>query len=630
MCGIAGAMDVGSDQRSLVEAMAEKITHRGPDDAGYWEEGPISLGHRRLTIVDLSPGGHQPMLSHDGRMAIVHNGEIYNWRDLRRRLEATGIRFRSQSDTEVLLAMYQRFGIAMLDDLEGMFAFALRDITRSTLHLVRDRYGVKPLHYMKRGTGLIFASELRCFDNAGDLGGIDEEALGLYVAANYVAAPHTIWERVRRLGPGCRLEARLGETIGDPVKWFDPVQAAESRQSERPADQMVNLRETLRSAVHTRLQADVPVGVFLSGGIDSGLVSALAVAERPDITTLSVGFSDVPGYDESAMARLTARHLGTDHREITLSASDGIAAVTDVLERLDEPFADSSLIPTYLVSKAARREVKVALSGDGADELFGGYRKYLANRWARTPLVPRASTILARILGFLPEDRASVFLDQVRSVRRFAAGTSGSLVQRHRNMVGLLDWNVGAQLQRNRVENDPLLARLKVELSRTGHWSDEVQRILMADIAYVLPYDMLEKVDRASMWNSLEVRSPFLDSSLLSLAFSFEGSDHVGLLTTKRVLRRLAADLLPREVVTGPKRGFGVPLGEWFRGALTPLLRERLDPLEVDRVGLLNSRVIRTVLDEHLTRRRDRSWELWNMIVLQTWASRGSTGSDGR
>jgi asparagine synthase (glutamine-hydrolysing) len=526
----------------------------------------------------------------------------------------------SNGDTEVLLAMYENYGIDMLDQLEGMFAFALWDGRRQVLHLARDRYGVKPLYVSQGRTSLAFASELRALSDLGTR--VDPTAVSLYLATNYIPAPHTIWENIIHLPPGHRMEVDTKGRSGRPIRWFDPVAEVDRFVTgAADLDRRASLVTALGDAVDRRLEADVPVGIFLSGGLDSSIITALAVERKDHVVTLSVGYDDAPALDERAMARRVADHLGTDHREITVTAEDGLRAVDDVLARVDEPFADDSLLPTYLLCSAARREVTVALSGDGGDELFGGYRKYLGTRWASIPGAARGASFLDWTTQRVPDGRTTPIANYVRILRRFSRGVSSDLVAQQRGWVGHTDAGSVRSLLASPLEGpDPLRSRLAEELSRTKHWQDPILRVLMSDIGFVLPYDMLAKTDKASMWNSLEVRSPFLDRSVLPLAFSFSGDDHVGLRRTKRVLRSLVSDRLPAEVARRGKRGFGVPLGEWMRGPLRHLPYDRLDPANLASTGILRPDTVRDVIREHMEGNLDRSWELWNLIVLQTWA----------
>jgi len=620
VCGIAGIIGAHQCRDDAVSEMAKSLRHRGPDDSGIWNDIDITLGHTRLKVVDLTVAAAQPM-ERNGRV-LVFNGEIYNWRSLRKELEELGSVFVSQGDTEVLLAMYEQHGIDMLDRLEGMFAFALWDARQRTLHLVRDRYGVKPL-YVSRGSGsLAFASELRALAGLGSA--VDGEAVSLYLATNYIPAPLTIWENITHLPPGHRMEVSTDDFGGRLIRWFDPVATIDQHASPGTrADLHTRLVTILGDAVDRRLEADVPVGIFLSGGIDSSLITALAVERKDHVVTLSVGYDDAPVFDERAVARRVSEHLGTDHREITLTAEDGLRAVEEVLARIDEPFADDSLLPTYLLCAAARREVTVALSGDGGDELFGGYRKYLGTRWATIPGAARGASVLDWTTQWASDGRATAVDNYIRILRRFSRGVSADLVAQLRGWVGHTDAEaVRSLLVDPPVDPDPLRSMLADELARTQHWSDAIHRVLMTDIGFVLPYDMLAKTDKASMWNSLEVRSPFLDHSLLALAFSYSGSEHVGLRRTKRVLRSLAAELLPAEVAQRGKRGFGVPLGEWMRGPLRHLPFDRLDPANLASTGILRPDAVRDVITEHMDGNLDRSWELWNLIVFQTWAEK--------
>lgn len=618
MCGIAGIIGNHRDRSETVSAMAVALRHRGPDALDTWDGDALSLGHTRLKVVDLSEASAQPM-ERNG-LVLVFNGEIYNWRSLREELAKRGSVFMSHGDTEVLLAMYEKYGIDMLDRLEGMFAFALWDGPRRILHLARDRYGVKPL-YVSQGHGsLAFASELRALARLGTR--VDPAAVSLYLATNYIPAPHTIWENITHLPPGYRLEVDASGRGGRTVRWFDPV-AEIDRSVTGTADSDVHegLIVALGDAVDRRLEADVPVGIFLSGGLDSSIITALAVERKDHVVTLSVGYDNAPALDERAAARRVADHLGTDHREITVTVEDGLRAVDDVLARMDEPFADDSLLPTYILCSAARREVTVALSGDGGDELFGGYRKYLGTRWASIPGAARGASVLEWMTRRVPDGRTTLIDNYVRILRRFSGGVSSDLGAQLRGWVGHTDAAVVRSLLASPPDGpDPLRSRLAEELGRTAHWKDSIHRVLMADISFVLPYDMLAKTDKASMWNSLEVRSPFLDRSVLPLAFAFSGRDHVGLRRTKRVLRSLVSDRLPAEVARRGKRGFGVPLGEWIRGPLRHLPYDRLDPANLASTGLLRPDTVRDVIREHMEGIQDRSWELWNLIVLQTWA----------
>lgn len=621
MCGIVGLMGSYPDRVDAVTKMTEQLTHRGPDEQAVWETYHLTLGHTRLKIVDLSPAAAQPM--HRWPFTIIFNGEIYNWRALRADLERLGERFRSNGDTEILLSLYERYGIGMLDRLEGMFAFALWDEDQKILHLVRDRYGVKPLLYAPLPDGVVFGSEPRCFAKLNGVDfRLDREALTAYLATNYVAAPHTIWSGVRRLEPGHRLEVSPGSPPGAQIRWFDPVSTVDAQRVGNPSVARERLREAMSHAVELRLQADVPVGVFLSGGIDSSIVAAVAASRQDKVVTLNVGYESAPAMDERDHARRVAEWLDTEHREILITADQARIAVEEVLARVDEPFADDSLVPTFILARAARREVTVALSGDGGDELFGGYTKHLGSRWAQVPGAARGARLLELITRTVPEGRTNAPGNAVRMLRRFAGAVGADLIQRQRSWIGLLHHDAAEALTRlQSPTHDPVVERLEAEFARTAHWDDEIARVLMADVTHVLPHDMLDKVDRASMWNSLEVRSPFLDRRVLPLAFSFPGDRHVGLLQTKRVLRSVFQDLLPPEIVHRPKRGFGIPLGEWMRGPLAHLL-DILSPSELKVTGVLDPLAVRTMVDEHLARRRDRSWELWNLIVLQSWSTR--------
>jgi asparagine synthase (glutamine-hydrolysing) len=613
MCGIAGQASVGisghanADAMRLGTAMCGTMVHRGPDDSGVWsrEDGSVVLGHRRLSIIDLSPLGRNPMVWDDGRLRITFNGEIYNFRELRTELEADGCRFRSQTDTEVILAAYDRWGVACLERLAGMFAFAIWDEPRQRLFLARDRFGKKPLYYSLRDGRLTFASELKALlADAAFPRAVDPAALRLYLRFGYVPAPLTIFSGARKLPPGHYATFERGRLTIE--QYWDPVSIALSDPlplSFEDADAELDAR--LKTAVAGRMIADVPVGAFLSGGIDSSLVVALMQeAGSAAARTFTIKFEN-PEFDESAYAAAVARHLGTEHHEEVCT----VRAMLDVVERLpqffDEPFADSSAIPTYLVSEATRRHVTVALSGDGGDELFFGYPRYFyigRGKWIlRAPRPVRRSAALfasaapwrrvRRVADVLREDDADPYA-------RFVTWWGGEEL---RALGGDTSVPAAYGLARARLQALPSEARPPV-----------------LDIVSYLPEDILTKVDRASMAVSLETRCPLLDHRVAEIALRMPVRWRSDGRTGKLPLRRLLEKRVPRTLIDRPKMGFGVPLEDWFRGPLRSRMDGYVNGPALQQLGL-EPAPVRRLWREFLSGHSHRVDRLWNVFALGAW-----------
>ena len=691
VCGLAGVWDprgrTAEELGHLAAAMAATLAHRGPDDEGVFVDGPagLALGHRRLAVVGLGPDGHQPMVSASGRLVCAYNGEVYNHRELRRRLAAEGVAFRGASDTEVLLAAAETWGIeTALERVEGMLALALWDRGTRRLVLARDRFGEKPLYYGMLGGALVFASELKALRvHPGFPGGprgpvdpsvLDPVALRAYFRLGQVPAPRTIYAGVTKLGPGSLVsvdEAGLRRRELVPQRWWSPVERAVAGAGNRLAgspEQLADrVEEALARSVATRLVADVPVGALLSGGIDSTLVVALAqVQAREALRTFTVGFAEA-AYDESAWAAKVAAHLGTDHTQLVVSPAE-VAAVVPTLGHLyDEPFADASQLPTHLVSALARRHVTVALSGDGGDELFGGY-----NRHRYGPSVWASASRLPAVLRWLAAHGLSALPPQ--ALDRLAAGLEGHLPGVRAG--GLLPRNPGTKLAKlARVldaESPDELYRRLVErpgpagpgTGGKGPWhrglagpglggSDGsgpshpmaagvggglpapeleslAERMMLADLLGYLPDDILTKVDRASMGVSLEVRAPFLDSAVAELAWRLPPGEKVAGRQGKVVLRRVLARHVPASLTERPKMGFGVPLGDWFRGPLRGWAEEVLSesPGWEDVVAAAGGAApSQAAIEASWVRQRagraDHTAELWDVLVLRSWLAGG-------
>ncbi len=652
MCGIAGIWGQlpGSEARAVAADMATAIAHRGPDAAGVWgaEDGGPALAHRRLSIVDLSAAGAQPMHSACGRFVLVFNGEIYNHRSLRRELERDGARFVGRSDTEVLVEACSAWGLdTTLERTEGMFALALWNRVTRRLALARDRLGEKPLYYGWHDGAFLFASELKALHAwPGFRPTLDRGALALYLRHNYVPEPHCIYRGMRKLVPGTWLE--IGESdaghLPPPRTYWSLAQsiatarAAPFRGDDGTAIDAVE--DALRASVRQRMMADVPLGAFLSGGIDSSLVVALLQAEsaRP-VRTFSIGF-DSPGFDEAPFARAVAQHLGTDHTELYVAPAEARAVIPELPTVYDEPFADSSQIPMLLVSRLARRAVTVAMSGDAGDELFAGYTRYsMAHAlWSRAQRRPYALRALAAhlIRSFSPAAWDRLFaIGGPLLPARLRQPTAGDKLHKLARLLTLRTpqetylalvslWQDPARLLPGCEEPVSILAplgELPADLSF-------VEQMMALDTLHYLPGDILAKVDRATMAASLEARVPFLDSALVSLAWSLPHALKVRDGDGKWVLREVLARHVPRRLFERPKMGFGVPIGEWLRGPLREWAEHLLDPSRLRDGGIFAPAPIREAWRAHLAGGENLQYLLWGILMLEAWRERWPLSED--
>ncbi|MEW5926329.1 MAG: asparagine synthase (glutamine-hydrolyzing) [Gemmatimonadota bacterium] len=644
MCGITGFWSEGTlstSPRDVLRRMTDTLRHRGPDDEGQWTDpdAGVALGHRRLSILDLSPEGHQPMASHGGRYVVVFNGEVYNFEEIRRELADAGAAppFRGHSDTEVMLAAFEAWGVeSAVGRFVGMFAFALWDRRERTLHLVRDRLGIKPLYYGWAGGSLVFGSELKALRAfPGFAAEVDRGAVALFLRHSYVPAPHTVYRGIHKLLPGSILSLRAPGERAAPRAFWSARETAESglRDPLRGSDAELadGLDARLREAVRLRMIADVPVGAFLSGGIDSSVVVALMQAEsaRP-VQTFTIGSTDA-AYDEADHAREVARHLGTDHHELYVSPEDALAVIPDLPAMYDEPFGDSSQIPTFLVSRLARGRVTVSLSGDGGDELFAGYNRHVWGQriWRRAGWIPRpARSAGSRLLGSVAPgtwDRAYSTLSPVLP-RRMRHRYPGYKVHKLAEVIGsespeamyralVSQWKSPGEVVSGAREPRTVLSEAPLLDGRAGF----TERMMYLDLVSYLPDDILTKVDRASMAVSLEARVPLLDHRVVEYAWRLPLDVKLRDGTGKWILRQVLQRYVPRELVERPKAGFGVPLGEWLRGPLRGWAEELLDPRALREQGFFRPEAIRGRWDEHLAGRR--SWEhpLWNVLMFQAW-----------
>src|SRR3954447_22682337 len=617
MCGICGLV-VGERERApdldAVARMSGRLVHRGPDDDGLFHEGPMALAARRLSIIDLA-GGHQPIANEDGSCVVVQNGEIYNYRQLKRELEGRGHRFATDCDTEVLVHGYEEWGESFVERLRGMFAVALWDKRRQRLLLARDRFGIKPLYYRHAGGGLSFASELKAMlEQPGFSREIDPQAVSAYLAFNSIPAPLTIFKEARKLPPGHLLVWEGGEVALRRYARPGPSPAQEVR-SGSAEDLAAELREVLDDSVRGHLVADVPVGVLLSGGVDSGGLAALASRHVDEpLRTFSIGFEE-EGFDELSRARMLAERYGTDHHDLVLRP-DAVELFPNLVESFDEPFGDSSALPTYLVSKLAAGEVKVALSGEGGDELFGGYYTYVADLLARR--VGRLAALARPLAEALPSSDSRVGFDY--KAKRFVRAATLPPLERHHAWKEIHSAQRRGALMGARPDWDPV-DLYRERYAETGG-AQRLARMQDVDLGIYLVDDLLVKTDRLSMAHSLELRVPLLDQRVADFALALPDRLKVRGFAKKRLLRRALAPMLPREIVHGRKQGFSIPLAAWLRGPLEPFARDVLSPETLDRQGCLDAAAVRPLLDAHCSGREDLSRQLWGLMAFTLWFDR--------
>lgn len=643
MCGIAGMVDwraatPADTLRSIGEAMIETVRHRGPDAGDVWveAEGGVVLGQRRLAIIDLSPGGAQPMHSADRRYVITFNGEIYNYRDIRRELQVAGRSMRSDSDTEVLLEACALWGVeAAIERAIGMFAFALWDRKTRSLVLARDRLGIKPLYYAASPAQVLFASQLKAFRAApGWKPSVDDDAVVGYLRHAYVAQPRTIYREAQKLAPGHILTLREGSTPAPKCFWdLRGIAAAGQRRNDPAPDEheaVERLDALLRDSVSLRMIADVPLGAFLSGGIDSSTVVALMQAQssRP-VKTFSIGFHE-SGYDEAQCAKQVAAHLGTDHTEFYVEPRHALDVIPQLPDWFDEPFADSSQIPTYLVSELTRKHVTVALSGDGGDELFAGYNRYVwAERLAHAvKLVPRplrgASATALRALAPQTWNRLCAFVppgwrpalpgDKLHKIATLLDNPEPDAI--YRRLVS--QWERPEEVAAAGREPrgplwDPTIAQ---------DFPDLVPRMQFLDMVSYLPDDILTKVDRATMAVGLEGRVPLLDHRVVAFSWSLPLDLKVRGGRSKWLLRKVLDRYVPRSLIERPKMGFGVPIDAWLRGPLREWAEALLMPARLAAYGFVRVEPVRRAWQEHLEGTRNWQYPLWTVLMLQAWRER--------
>jgi asparagine synthase (glutamine-hydrolysing) len=635
MCGIYGYVSRnGKIDADALRAMGRALAHRGPDDEGelIQNTGAVSagLGHKRLSIIDLSQAGKQPMANEDKTLWLTLNGEIYNYQELRNELEDKGHRFGSRSDAEVVVHLYEESGTRCLDKLDGMFAFAIWDSKKRSLFLARDRVGKKPLHYCETDDGIIFGSEIKALLQHPKVSrDLNLKALSKYLSYEYVPAPDTIFRSINKLEPGHYLFHRNGESHCFPY-WQIPIED-DPVANRSEADYTEELRELLERAVRRRLVADVPVGLFVSGGLDSGIVAAFAAKARDHLQCFSVGFNE-PSFDESAYSKQVAASLGIKHHLKVFDANEMLRLVPELPQILDEPLADPSILPLYLLSRFASERMKVVLSGDGGDELFAGYQTFQAHK---------LMTYFSALPGFIKQSIKTIsshlpvshgYLSTDYKLKQFLKGDGASAETRFFLWRGAFG---------NNEKNDLLTPDIRRELAGHDAYEDvdryiresgltkELERILYLAMKLYLQDNNLVTVDRASMANGLEVRCPLLDKDVVEFVCRLPMNYKLNGFTTKYLLKRSAAGMLPRNIIYRQKRGFGIPLAKWLTTELKDFMLDYLSEERIRKQGIFHYPSVKKLIDEQFAKTNDHREPLWTLLVFQTWYERYLDGSAG-
>jgi len=655
MCGITGIFgNLRKDELAIsVQKMSSTLTHRGPDDAGTWinEESGIAFGHQRLSIVDLSSVGHQPMMSPCGRFSVIFNGEIYNHLQLRDKLNASAYKqsWKGHSDTETLVSAFSQWGIEKtLEQLVGMFAIAVWDIRIKKLYLIRDRFGEKPLYYGWSNNTFLFGSELKALRSyKGFNNEIDRNVLSLYMQYMYVPSPYSIFKDVYKLDPGCILEIDDSGKVQPPEQitssvfnakgisikqWYSLSKIAKNSQNNLIEDEneaIELLEKTLLESVQSQLISDVPLGAFLSGGIDSSvIVSLMQKVSKNPVKTFTIGFEE-SAFNEAIYAKDVAKHLGTDHHELYITASDAIEVIPSLPTLYDEPFADSSQIPTYLVSQLAHQSVTVSLSGDAGDELFGGYNRYLwgSRVWNKVKWIPpNLRSIVGGVIQKLPVSEWDKLGHSLPNKYRVSSmgDKAHRMAHRLKTVKNLDDMYHSLVTEGYREEslviNDGLVLETKLDnYNIISSISESEQRMMLWDSLTYLPDDILTKVDRAAMGVSLETRIPFLDHRVAELAWRLPLEMKIKNGEGKWPVRQVLYKYVPRELIERPKAGFAVPVGQWIRGPLREWASDLLDETRIQREGYFNPKLVKELWEQHLSGRHDWTPRLWAILMFQAW-----------
>lgn len=622
MCGIAGWINLGSKSsqngEAVLHAMCERMKHRGPDSEGLWTDETVALGMRRLSIIDLHTG-EQPVYSEDKSVVVVMNGELYNFREVRSDLEKRGHKFETNTDTEILPHLYEEYGEAMLEHINGMFAFALWDKHKQKLMIARDKFGEKPLYYGVFDGKLIFASEPKVLlANSSVKAEINLDSLRSFLSFDYVPAPNSIYRGISKLPAAHFLTVEKGE-IKTRRYWNLSWEKKETKSLESSAEE---LRELLADAVRMRLVSDVPLGILLSGGVDSSTVAAFATQFSTEkVKTFSIGFEE-DSFDESKFARQVANHLKTEHYEEKLSVEKAADLISEIGTWLDEPMSDGSLIPTFLLSRFVRKHVTVALGGDGGDEIFAGYPMYFAHKVANfyngIPSIFR-NNLIEPIVNSLPVSNKNLSFDY--KAKRFVRASKYDAVTRHHSWFGSFSIDEQSKLLSKDVlaktSND--IYKGAKDLLEICDATNEIEQMQFLDINFYMAEDILTKVDRASMAVSLEVRAPFLDPRVAQFAASLPLEYKLKGNKGKYILKKAVAPLLPKNILHRPKKGFGIPIADWLKHRLNPLMHELLDAKRLKEQGLFDEKFVQKLIKEHETNTASHHKQLWTLLVFQLW-----------
>lgn len=626
MCGITGIMSfnlVGKFNKIHISAATRAIEKRGPDFQDVYADEWVGLGHRRLSIIDTSAVANQPMWDESKRYCIVFNGEIFNYQELRQELSRKGLSFFSQSDTEVLLKLYILEGEKCLSKLNGFFAFCIYDKVQQSLFIGRDRFGIKPLLYVFDDNKFVFASEMKAILQYGIEKDIDFASLNTYLQLNYIPAPATIFKNVKKLLPGHFINITTGKI--EIKKWYDIPFASNGDSCKIGYDDAKEkLKALLEDSVKRRLVADVPLGAFLSGGIDSSVITALASKHKSDLHTFSIGFKDEKFFDETEYAKLVAKHFNTKHTVFALTNDDLYAHVTDILNYIDEPFADSSAINVFILSKETRKHATVALSGDGADELLGGYNKHAAfYRMLHPAWKENTVSALLPLLRLLPQSRNNAITNRVRQLARFGEGKKLSPSERYWRWAAFADEAEVSNLLQQSIDKNFIseYSQRKNSLLKNIPENYSMNHILLADVNIVLPNDMLTKVDLMSMAQGLEVRVPFLDVNVVNFIFSLPDDYKITSSLRKRILQDAFRDVLPAELYNRPKKGFEVPLLKWLRKEMKSLITDDLLSKKfIEEQNIFNYSEIEKLKKQLFSRNPgDVHARIWGLVVFQWW-----------
>ena len=635
MCGIAGIFalnDQGKKLLSKTNDAIQTLNKRGPDAHGVYQHGCVSLGHTRLSIIDTSEASAQPMTDVSGRYTIVYNGEFYNYKSVRKELQADGVKFSSEGDTEVLLQLYIKQGERCVEKVNGFFAFAIYDKEEQSLFVARDRLGIKPLLYFQDEDKIIFASELKALIQYEIPREIDHVSLFTYLQLNYVPAPYTMLNNVKKLEPGCSLTVSNQEIL--PPKRYYEIAYNPSKTVDVEVDNYQSAKDTLYKkmdqAVEIRLVSDVPLGTFLSGGIDSSIITSLAAQKVSGLSSFSIGFKDEPFFDETEFARSLAKKAGTKHTVFEVSNKDLFENLENVLDYFDEPFADSSAIAVYILCQQTKGHISVALSGDGADEIFSGYNKHMAEYRARNPgFKEQLVKSLSPIIDKIPQSRNSSISNLSRQLSKFSSGAKLGNKLRYWQWATIIDEEEANYLIKEkksnrlqRLSDDGFSYKKRKEcflntIQKTGDIND----VLLTDMNLVLQNDMLKKVDCMSMANSLEVRTPFLDHDVVDYAFSLPVDFKINRSTRKKILIDTFGHLLPQELLNRPKKGFEVPMLKWLRTDLKPMIEhDLLGDNFIEQQGIFNGEAIVNLKAKLFSNNPgDSAATVWAIIVFQYW-----------